>query len=134
MAPVEKGTLGLLEPVLFTTVPFPWKEMMNDPAKKRLDAEELVVIESTSAAAPDKPPNGGADQELALVSQTATAAAGEVKLPPTHTWLLDVSQNMVLTSPLGPLLPNALNAPVDGEYDATLVAVVPLIDVNSPAK
>lgn len=83
VAPAEKGTLGLLVP--FITVPLPPKEVMKEPAKKRLFAEELAVMESTRELAPDNPVNGGADHELALGSQTATDVPGDVNLPPNHT-------------------------------------------------
>ena len=52
-------------------------------------------------------------------------------MPPTHTFLLESSQKMTLTSPEGPLLPRAWKA--DEEKEATLFADVPLIDENDPA-
>ena len=42
VAPLEKGTLGLL--VLFNAAPLPWNDMTNDPAKNMLEAEEFAVI------------------------------------------------------------------------------------------
>ena len=42
IAPLEKGTLGLL--VLFNAAPLPWNDMTNDPAKNMLEAEEFAVI------------------------------------------------------------------------------------------
>lgn len=84
VAPAEKGTLGLF--VLLSTVdPFPWKEATNDPAKKMLDSDALVVMDNTSASAPEKPPNGGEDQDDDLGFQVATADPGLVNFPPTHT-------------------------------------------------
>ena len=132
MAPEEKGTFGLL--VLLITDPLPPNEVINEPEKNRLVEEELVVMERTSAAAPERPPKGGADQELAFVSQTATAFPGEVKVPPTHTLLCVESQNIDLTSPFGPFEPRGENASESVEYAATLVADVPLILEKSPAK
>jgi hypothetical protein len=85
VAPLENGTLGLL--VLFNAVPVPWKDVMNEPAKTMLEADEFEVMESTSAAAPERPPKGAFDQEPALVSHTATAEPGEVNFPPAHTLL-----------------------------------------------
>jgi hypothetical protein len=86
VAPLEKGTLGLL--VLFNAEPFPWNDVMKEPAKNTLDEEELEVIERTSAAAPERPPKGACDQEFAFVSHTATDEPGEVNFPPAHTLLL----------------------------------------------
>ncbi len=86
VAPEENGTFGLLVE-LTTVVELLPNDVVNEPAKKRLDVDEFVVMDSTSEAAPDKPLNGGADHEPALVSQTATALPGVVKLPPTHTLL-----------------------------------------------
>lgn len=77
VAPWEKGTFGLF--VVFNTEPFPLKDARKDPAKKRLAWEAFVVIDKTSAAAPVRPPKGGADHDDAFVSQTATAEAGEEK-------------------------------------------------------
>lgn len=133
VAPEEKGTFGLF--VLLTTVVvlLP-NSVMNDPAKKRLSAEEFVVMDRTSEEAPDSPPNGGADQVFAFVSQTATAFPGLENEPPTQTLLCGSSQKIAFTSPLGPPLPTALNDPPDGENEATLLAEVPLIDENDPAK
>lgn len=54
------------------------KDDMKEPEKKRLDWDELVVIDRTSAAAPVSPPKGAADQEDDAVSQTATDAPGEL--------------------------------------------------------
>src|ERR1700685_3565005 len=81
VAPLEKGTLGLF--VLFNEAPLPWNDATNDPAKNMLEAEECVVIESTSAAARERPPKGAFDHEPALVSHMATDEAGEVNFPPT---------------------------------------------------
>ena len=131
VAPEEKGTFGLF--VLLTTVVLSPNEVINEPAKNKLSAEELVVMERTSDDAPDSPPNGGADHKFALVSQTATACPGDVNDPPTQTLLWESSQKIALTSPLGPPLPTALNDPSDGENDATLLAEVPFIDENVPA-
>lgn len=86
VAPEENGTFGLFVE-LITVVELLPKDVTKEPAKNKLEAEEFVVMDSTSDVAPDKPPNGGADQELAFVSQTATALPGVVKLPPTHTLL-----------------------------------------------
>ena len=74
MAPCEEGTFGLL--VVFKTDPL--KFAIKDPAMKRLAWEAFVVMDETSAAAPLRPPNGGAFHEEAFVSQTAMADAGEV--------------------------------------------------------
>ena len=133
VAPGENGTLGLLVPLIVMLLP---NAVMNEPAKKRLEAEELVVMESTSPAAPPSPPNGGADQELALVSHIATDDPGEVKRPPIHTRLFGSSQKIELTSPFGPSLapPSALNDWLEDEKDATLFDVVPFIDEKRPAK
>lgn len=133
VAPGEKGTLGLFVP-LTMAVPFPWNDVMNEPAKKRLDSEELVVMERTRASAPVKPSNGGFDHDAAFTSHTATADPGDVKLPPTQTLLSFVSQNMASTSPFGPPVPRAANAPDEGVYDATLLAEVLSIEEKAPAK
>lgn len=132
VAPLEYGTLGLL--VLFNAEPLPWNEAMNDPDKKMLDADALVVMERTSAAAPLKPPNGAADHDFAFVSQTATAEPGDVNLPPTHTFPSFPSQYTAFISPFGPLLPSAANVLEELVYDAILLAAVPSIEVNEPAK
>lgn len=108
--------------------------MINEPAKKRLDSEELVVMDSTRPSAPVKPLNGGLDQEFADVSHTATDAPGEVNEPPTQTLLSLVSQNTASISPLGPFEPRAANLPEDGVYEAILEAEVEPIDENEPAK
>jgi hypothetical protein len=84
VAPAEKGTLGLFV-LLITVVPFPWKEVINDPAKKMLDSDVLVVMDNTSASAPAKPPNGGEDQDDDLGLQVATADPGLENFPPAHT-------------------------------------------------
>lgn len=60
---------------------------MKDPAKKRLAWEAFVVIDNTSPVAPVRPPKGGADQDDAFVSQTATADAGEENWPPAQSLL-----------------------------------------------
>lgn len=132
VAPLENGTLGLL--VLFNEVPVPWNDVMNEPAKTILKADEFDVMESTSAAAPERPPKGAFDQEPAFVSHTATAEPGEVNFPPTHTLLSVSSQYTALISPFGPLDPSAAKAPEDCVYDATLLAEVPFIVENEPAK
>lgn len=106
VAPAENGTFGLF--VLFTVELLP-NVVTKDPAKNKLLAEELVVIESTSDEAPASPPKGGADHELELVSHIATACPGDANEPPTQTFLLELSQKMALTSPLGPPLPKPLN-------------------------
>jgi hypothetical protein len=90
VAPWEKGTFGLF--VVFKTEPFPLKDATKDPAKKRLAWKSLVVIDKTSAAAPVRPPKGGADHDDAFVSQTATAEAGEEKWPPARSLLRSESQ------------------------------------------
>jgi len=56
VTPLEKGTLGLL--ALFNAAPLPWNDATNDPVKNMLAAEEFIVIENTSAAAPERPPKG----------------------------------------------------------------------------
>jgi hypothetical protein len=68
-------------------VAFAVKEVRNEPAKRRLLSEELGVMEKTSPAAPEKPLNEGADHKLDLVSHIATDEPGDVKCPPTHSWL-----------------------------------------------
>lgn len=132
VAPLEKGTLGLL--VLFSGDPVPWNDVIKEPAKNSVDWEELEVMERTSAAAPERPPNGGLDHEFEFRSHTATDEPGDVNLPPTHTLLFLSSQYTALISPLGPLEPRAAKAPDDCVYDAILVAEVPLNDENDPAK
>lgn len=107
---------------------------MNDPDKKMLDADAFVVMERTSAAEPLKPPNGAADHDFALVSQTATAEPGDVNLPPTQIFPFVPSQYTALISPFGPLVPSAANAPDELVYDAMLLADVPSIEVNEPAR
>ena len=87
---------------------------MKDPEKKRLACEAFVVIDETSAAAPVRPPNGGADHEDAFVSQTATADAGEENWPPVQSLLCVESQKRVFTGPLGPPVPRAENVPEAG--------------------
>ena len=71
VAPAEKGTFGLLVPfrVMLEAAP---KEVMNEPEKNKLPADEFVVIESTSSPAPPRPPNGAADQAEDLGPQMAT--------------------------------------------------------------
>jgi hypothetical protein len=129
VAPAENGTLGLFVVLMVELSP---KLVMNDPAKNRLFSDEFVVMENTSDAAPDSPPKGGADHEFEFVSQTATACPGDEKLPPTQIFLLDSSQKIALTSPDGPPLPRALN--FDDANEAILLADVPLMDENNPAK
>ena len=131
VAPVENGTLGLL--VLLSAVLLSWNDAMNDPAKNKLEAEELVVMDNTSPAAPAKPPKGALDQELALGSHTATDDPGDANFPPTHTLLFFTSQYTALTSPLGPLDPNAEKVPEDWAYDAMLLAEMPPMDEKDPA-
>lgn len=113
VAPEENGTFGLF--VLLTTVEvlLP-NSVIKDPAKKRLSADELVVMDKTSEDAPDSPPKGGADHAFAFASQTATAFPGVENEPPTQTLLCASSQKMAFTSPSGPPLPTALNVPFDG--------------------
>ena len=65
-APAEKGTFGLLVP--FKTLLALPNDVMKDPAKNRLASEAFVVMEVTSAWAPEMPAKGAPDQELALVS------------------------------------------------------------------
>lgn len=132
VAPLENGTLGLL--VLFSVDPVPWNDVINDPAKNIVDAEELEVMERTSAAAPDKPPKGGFDHVLVVISHTATDEPGDVNFPPTHTLLFALSQYTALMLPLGPLEPMAAKAPDDCVYDAILLAAVPPMDEKDPAK
>ena len=60
-----------------TVDPLP-KEARKEPEMKRLDWDELDVIDKTSAAAPVSPPKGAADQDDDAVSQTATDAPGEL--------------------------------------------------------
>ena len=90
VAPWEKGTFGLF--VVFKTEPFPLKDAIKDPAKKRLSWEAFVVIDKTSAAAPVRPPKGGADHDDAFTSQIATAEAGEENWPPAQSLLRLESQ------------------------------------------
>ena len=92
-------------------VPLPTNSVTNEPEKKSESDEELVVIDSTSAAAPVKPPNGGADQDFALVSYTATAELGDVNLPPAQTLLFEESQYNAWMGPSGPLDGRAEKAP-----------------------
>lgn len=129
MAPVEKGTLGLFVKL---SVELPSNEVKNEPAKKRLCRVVFVVMDSTRDPAPDRPEKGGADQEDALVSHTATSDPGKEKVPPTHTFELSASQNTDRTSPLGPPDPIAANPDLE-VYDATFAAEVPPIDENVPA-
>ncbi len=58
MAPEENGTFGLLVE-LTTVVELLPNDVVNEPAKNRLDVDEFVVMDSTSEAAPDKPLNAG---------------------------------------------------------------------------
>jgi hypothetical protein len=129
VAPGEEGILGLL--VLFNAVEFAAKEVRNEPAKNRLLSEEFGVIERTS---PEKPLNEGADHKLDLMFHTATDEPGDVKCPPTHSWLFDVSQKSEDIGPLGPLDPRVVNAPEEGVYEATLLADVLAIEEKDPAK
>lgn len=113
VAPGEKGTFGLLVP-FETTEPLPWKEVMKEPAKKRLASDEFVVIERTVDCAPETPTKGGFDHEPDLISQRATDEPGDVKLPPTQIFPSFASQNIAFTWPLGPLEPKAANVPDEG--------------------
>lgn len=93
-----------------------------------------MVIESTSEDAPESPPKGGADQVFAPTSQTATDFPGDENEPPAHSLLLASSQKTAFTSPFGPSLPNALKVSSLEEYEATLLADVPFMELNEPAK
>ena len=116
---------------MIATEPVP-KDATNEPEKKRLDWDELDVIEKTSAVVPVSPPKGAADQDDEAVSQTATDAPGEVNWPPAHTCLFALSQKSARTTPLGALEPRAEIDP--DEYDATLAAdVLPTVE-KLPAK
>lgn len=108
VAPGENVTFGLLVPLTVMLLP---NAVMNDPEKKRLDADEFVVMERTSLEPPPNPPKGGADHEFESVLHIATDDAGDEKRPPTHTRLFGSSQKMALTSPFGasPEPPRALN-------------------------
>ena len=130
-APAEKGTLGLFEPVR-EVVELP-KSVMKEPEKNRLDCEAFVVMDDTSAAAPVRPSNGGADQEDDAVFQTATPRDGDVKRPPAHTFDPAWSQKSACTSPSGPPEPRAANDAVFGVYEATLLADTPPSEVKLPA-
>ncbi len=79
---------------------------MKEPAKNRLVAEVLVVIDWTRELASERPTNGAADQELALTSHIATEGPGEVKLPPTQTLLFWASQKTASICPFGPFEPS----------------------------
>lgn len=107
VAPEEKGTLGLLVP-LRTLEPLP-NAVVKEPAKIRLDCDALAVIECTSPPAPDNPPNGAADQDDALVSQTATEGDGVVNCPPTQSVFCEASQKTAAMSPFGPFEPKEEN-------------------------
>ena len=107
---------------------------MNEPAKNMLESDEFVVMEKTRDWAPERPTKGGGDHKPDLGSQTATAWPGEVKLPPTHTFPSFGSQNIVSTWAFGALEPRAANTPEAGVYDATLIADVPSIEENEPAR
>jgi hypothetical protein len=133
VAPDEKGTFGLFV-LLVETEPFPEKEVTKEPAKRRLEPDELVVMASTSASPPDRPPNGGADHDDVFGSQTATASAGEVNLPPVQTLLFAESQYNAETTPFGPPDPRAEKEDEEGVYDAMLAAVVPPNEEKLPAK
>jgi hypothetical protein len=113
--PAEPGTLGLFVPFR-TVVPFPLptNEVRKEPAKNRLLSDELDVMDRTRPSAPSRPLKGGADQEAALGSQTATDVPGEVKPPPTHSLLFFVSQYTVSISPFGPFEPRAAKAADEG--------------------
>ena len=113
VAPAEKGTFGLLVPLSATEL-FP-KEARKEPVKMRLLCDELDVIDRTSPAAPDRPPNGGGDQEDDLVFQIATEGDGDANPPPAHTLLFESSQNSEWTAPSGPFVPRAVKESDDGE-------------------
>jgi hypothetical protein len=87
-APGENGTFGLFVPFKMMA-PLPWKEVMKEPAKKRLDRDELDVMDKTWL---ERPVNGGLDHDADFGSQRATAELGDVKLPPTQTLLPASSQ------------------------------------------
>lgn len=107
--------------------------MRNEPAKRRLDCDELDAMEKTCAEAPERPPNGGADHEDEPTFHTATSDAGELKFPPTHTCLFSESQYTALIAPLGPPEPSADIAPDDELYDAMFCAPVLAKEENAPA-
>lgn len=121
---------GLLE----VELPVSWKVVTNEPAKNLLESDEFVVMEKTRDWAPERPTKGGADHKPDLGSQIATAWPGEVKPPPTHTFLSLKSQNMVSTWAFGALELRGANVPEAGVYDATLIADVPSIEENEPAR
>lgn len=54
--------------MLLIVVVLPPKLVINDPPKYRLAPEELGMMESTWADAPDSPKKGVGDHELAFVS------------------------------------------------------------------
>jgi hypothetical protein len=114
--------------------PLSWKEVMKEPAKKRLESDEFVVMEKTVDCAPETPTKGGFDHEPDFTSNRATEEPGDVKLPPTQTFPSFASQNIAFTWPLGPLEPKAVNVPDEGVYDATLLAEVLAIDEKEPPK
>lgn len=131
-APAEKGTLGLLVP-LRTTDPLP-NDVRKEPAKKRLASEALVVMEVTTACAPETPLKGALDQDPALGSKRATDAPGEEKLPAAHTLPSFSSQKRALTCPFGPPDARAAKAPDAGVYEAMLAAETLSMAENEPAR
>lgn len=132
VAPAEKGTLGLLVPFK-TAFPLP-NDVRNEPEKNKLASEEFVVMEVTSAWAPETPPNGALDQVPALGSKMAMACPGDEKLPPAHSVFPLVSQKRALTWPLGPPDPRAAKAPDEGVYEAMLAAGTLLTEEKLPAR
>ena len=57
----------------------PEKDVINEPAKNRLEEDAFDAIAKTSAPAPEKPLKGGADQVLDLILQTAAEEPGDEK-------------------------------------------------------
>jgi len=98
VAPGEYGTFGLFWP---SESGEPWKDVMKEPAKNRLVPDAFIVIELTRSWAPVKPVNGGDDQEPDLILKTATAWAGDVKLPPNQSLPSFASQKITSMGPLG---------------------------------
>jgi len=111
-APGEKGTLGLLVP-FNAAFPVP-KPVTKEPEKKRLASDELVVMEVTSAWAPDIPPNGALDHPEVLGSYIAMDEPGDEKLPPAHNLFSFASQYNALIWPLGPFDPTREKEPDAG--------------------
>lgn len=115
------------------------KLVTNEPVKKRLFSDELVVMDRTSEAVSKRPPNSGADLALELVSRNATAWPGFENAPPAQTLLLELSQKRALALPesldltRGPIAERAWKDEEETEAEATLLADVPLMDENEPA-